>query len=253
MLSLSSSVAAIMSPTSWQVLLSIIFVNILLSGDNAVVIAMATRNLPHGQQKSAIFWGCAAAIALRIALIVAAAQLLVFPYVKMVGSILLLYIGIQLLAESDDDIPKTQRHHSKLWRAIRRFAFAFSAEDDKDATIKGHSNMWGAIRTILAADLVMSLDNIIAVAAAAQKAPANSRLALLFVGLGISIPVIVFASTMLVKLMRRFHIIIFLGAGFLGFLAGELLAQEPALSAYNVLIFEAAGAALVLSVGSFLR
>jgi predicted tellurium resistance membrane protein TerC len=242
-----------MSPTSWQVLLSIIFINLLLSGDNAVVIAMATRNLPKGQQKSAIFWGCAAAIVLRIALIVAAAQLLLFPYVKMVGSILLLYIGIQLLAESDDDIPKTQRHHSKLWRAIR---WAFAMDTTETTTeIKGHSNLWGAIRTILAADLVMSLDNIVAVAAAVQTAAVNSRLALLFVGLGISIPVIVFASTMLIKLMRRFPIIFFLGAGFLGFLAGELLAQEPALSSYklNAHMVEAAGAALVLSVGSFLR
>jgi len=243
------------------VLLSIIFVNLLLSGDNAIVIAMATRNLPRAQERWAIFWGCAAAIALRIALILLAAQLLVLPYVKLVGCALLLYIGIQLLAENDDNdhVSLVRRHHSKLWKLWTTTTQGESEPTRRDyGTKQGRTNMWGAIRTILAADLVMSLDNIVAVAAVAQRAPANSRLGLLFVGLGISIPIIIFASNILVKLMHRFPIIVLLGAGFLGFLAGELLAQDPAFKMMknqmpSLQWFGVAGAALVLTVGTLLK
>ena len=218
-------------PAFWAALLSIIVANILLSGDNAVVIALASRNLPANQQKKAIFWGSAAAIILRVVLTITAVQLLSLPYLKIVGAILLVYIGVQLLADSDDE-----------------------------AEMDGHSNIWGAIRTILVADLVMSLDNVIAVAAAAQKGPEETRLALLIIGLGLSIPLIIFGSTMLLKVMDRFPVIITLGAGLLGLLAGGMLVEDPAIkdSIQGVMedahmIFEGIGVAIVILLGTYLK
>ncbi len=215
----------------WAALLSIIVANILLSGDNAVVIALASRNLPAGQQKKAIFWGSAAAIILRVVLTITAAHLLTLPYLKIIGAILLVYIGVQLMADSDDD-----------------------------ADMKAHSNVWGAIRTILIADLVMSLDNVIAVAAAVQKGPEETRLILLIVGLGLSIPLIIFGSTMLLKIMDRFPIIITLGAGLLGLLAGGMLVEDPAIHgplqaamSDAQMIFEGLGVAIVLLLGTYLK
>ncbi|MBU3556240.1 TerC family protein [Polynucleobacter sp. Ross1-W9] len=218
-------------PAFWAALLSIIVANILLSGDNAVVIALASRNLPANQQKKAIFWGSAAAIILRVVLTITAVQLLSLPYLKIVGAILLVYIGVQLLADSDDE-----------------------------AEMDGHSNIWGAIRTILVADLVMSLDNVIAVAAAAQKGPEETRLALLIIGLGLSIPLIIFGSTMLLKVMDRFPVIITLGAGLLGLLAGGMLVEDPAIkesmqAAFEDahMIFEGIGVAIVILLGTYLK
>ena len=218
-------------PAFWAALLSIIVANILLSGDNAVVIALASRNLPANQQKKAIFWGSAAAIILRVVLTITAVQLLSLPYLKIVGAILLVYIGVQLLADSDDE-----------------------------AEMDGHSNIWGAIRTILVADLVMSLDNVIAVAAAAQKGPEETRLALLIIGLGLSIPLIIFGSTMLLKVMDRFPVIITLGAGLLGLLAGGMLVEDPAIkdSIQGAMedahmIFEGIGVAIVILLGNYLK
>ena len=194
------SMAAFSDVSFWMALGSIIVANILLSGDNAVVIALASRNLQPKQQKTAIFWGSAAAIILRVVLTITAVQLLSMPYLKMIGAILLLYIGVQLLADSDED-----------------------------PEMKAESNIWGAIRTILIADLVMSLDNVIAVAAAAQKGPEETRLLLLIIGLGLSIPLIIFGSTMLLKVMERFPIVITLGAGLLGLLAGGMFVEDPAI------------------------
>ena len=218
-------------PAFWVALLSIIIANILLSGDNAVVIALASRNLPAHQQKKAIFWGSAAAIVLRVVLTITAVQLLTLPYLKIIGAILLIYIGVQLLADSDDD-----------------------------ANMEGSSNIWGAIRTILVADLVMSLDNVLAVAAAAQKGPEETRLALLIIGLGLSIPLIIFGSTMLLKVMDRFPVIITLGAGLLGLLAGGMLVEDPAIkesmqAAFEDahMIFEGIGVAIVILLGTYLK
>jgi YjbE family integral membrane protein len=202
-----------------------------LSGDNAVVIALASRNLPAKQQKKAIFWGSAAAIILRVVLTITAVNLLTYPYLKIIGAALLVYIGVQLLneGESDDEM-------------------------------LGKDNLWGAIRTILVADMVMSLDNVIAVAAAAQKGPEETRLLLLILGLGLSIPLIVFGSTMLLKVMERFPIIITIGAGLLGYLAGEMLVADPIVhdeiareipEAHMVLAM--GGALLVVAWGRFLK
>lgn len=219
------------SSAFWLALGSIIATNILLSGDNAVVIALASRNLPPKQQKRAIFWGSAAAIIMRIVLTITAVQLLSMPYLKIIGAILLVYIGIQLMADSGD-------------------------EGEMDA----HSNIWSAIKTILIADLVMSLDNVVAVAAAAQKGPEETRLFLLLVGLGLSIPLIIFGSTLLLKVMDRFPIIIVLGAALLGLLAGEMFADDPAIKSFleaNVVephtMFQVIGVGLVVFVGYWFK
>jgi YjbE family integral membrane protein len=180
-------------------LLKIIWVNILLSGDNAVVIALAARNLEARQQKKAIVFGSGAAIVLRVVLTLFAVQLLQLPWLKLVGALLLLWIGIQLLADTEDD-----------------------------ADVHAHTSLWGAVRTILIADLVMSLDNVIAVAAAANSAPEGIRVTLLIIGLGLSIPLIIFGSTLLLKLMERFPVIITLGAALLGFVAGEMATTDAA-------------------------
>ncbi|CAN5195604.1 TerC family protein [soil metagenome] len=187
----------LMTGAFWIALLEIIWVNILLSGDNAVVIALAARNLPAHQQNKAVIAGSGAAIVLRIVLTLFAVQLLQFPYLKLVGSVLLLWIGVQLLAGNDES-----------------------------GHVKASGSLWHAVRTILIADLVMSLDNVIAVAAAANSAPDAMRTPLLVIGLGLSIPLIVFGSTLLLKLMERFPLVITLGAALLGFVAGEMAVTD---------------------------
>ncbi|HEX6703218.1 MAG TPA: TerC family protein [Albitalea sp.] len=210
----------------WAALGSIILANIVLSGDNAVVIALAARSLPPHQQTKAIFWGSGAAIVMRIVLTLIAVEMLKWPYLKIIGGLLLLYIGIQLLSEDDGD--------------------------DEGSNEAG--GMMAAIRTILVADLVMSLDNVLAVAAAAK-----GNTPLLIIGLAISIPLIIFGSTLLLKVMERFPIIITLGAALLGFLAGEMMFTDPAVSerwtiSPEVVNFAGAvGAVLVVVVGIWLQ
>jgi YjbE family integral membrane protein len=177
----------------WIGLAQIIGVNIVLSGDNAVVIALAARSLPARQQKLAVLWGSGAAVVMRIALTVFAVALLTLPWLKLVGAALLLWIGVKLL------IP-----------------------EDGDGDIDSSDSLMAAIKTILIADLVMSLDNVIAVAAAAK----GSYL-LLVLGLAISIPLVIFGATLLLKLMDRFPIIITVGAGLLGWVAGEMATTDP--------------------------
>jgi YjbE family integral membrane protein len=206
----------ISDPSFWVALGKIVWVNILLSGDNAVVIALASRNLPDGQRRKAILGGSAAAIILRVVLTIFAVSLLQFPYLKIVGALLLFWIGVQLL------VP----------------------EDEHEGGIKAADQLWGAIRTILIADLVMSLDNVIAVAAAANSGPEASRLLLLIIGLGLSIPLIIFGSTLLLTVMERFPVIITLGAALLGFVAGEMLTGDSAVSEF----FHHYGRALTLSL-----
>ena len=185
----------------WIGLVKIIWINIILSGDNAVVIALAARSLPPAQQKKAVFLGSGAAVVLRIALTVVAASLLALPYLQIVGGLLLLWIGLQLLG----------------------------ADEDGEGESKEYGSMLAAVRTILIADLVMSLDNVIAVAAAAQ-----GNTPLLILGLAISIPLVIFGSTLMIKLMERFPIIILFGAGLIGWVGGETIASDVALT--NVLL-----------------
>jgi len=188
----------------WAALGSIILANVVLSGDNAVVIALAARSLPPQQQKKAIFWGSGAAIVMRIVLTLIAVEMLKWPWLKVVGALLLVYIGVSLLLE------------------------------DEGEGEGGHESggMMAAIRTILVADLVMSLDNVIAVAAAAQSGPPQARLALLVIGLGLSIPLIIAGSQLLMTVMERYPIIVTLGAALLGFVAGEMLVHDAAVEGY---------------------
>lgn len=215
----------------WLALGKIVWVNILLSGDNAVVIALAARSLPEHQRNKAIFAGSAAAIVLRVLLTVFAVQLLQFPYLKIVGALLLFYIGVQLLVPADEH------------------------EDG----IQASTHLWSAVRTILLADLVMSVDNVLAVAAAADSGPPESRLLLLVIGLGLSIPLIIFGSQLLMKVMERLPVIITLGAALLGFVAGEMLVSDHAVEAFfhsagraSTTIIELGGAVAVVLVGQWL-
>ena len=217
------------SAAFWAALGSIIWVNILLSGDNAVVIALAARSLPPHQQKKAIFFGSAAAIVMRIGLTLIAVEMLKWPWLKIIGGVLLVYIGVSLLLEEDD-----------------------GAEGGSDTENAG---LLAAIRTILVADLVMSLDNVLAVAAAAK-----GDTVLLVLGLAISIPLIIFGSTLLLKVMERFPLIITAGAGLLGWLAGEMILTDPAVvtrfgeQPHSVLYIGAGiGAALVVALGLFIK
>ena len=217
--------------TFWVALGKIIWVNILLSGDNAVVIALAARSLPEHQRNKAIFAGSAAAIVLRVVLTVFAVQLLQFPYLKIIGAVLLFWIGIQLL---------------------------ISEEENEDG-IKSPEHLWSAVRTILLADLVMSVDNVLAVAAAADSGPPESRLLLLIIGLGLSIPLIIFGSQLLMKIMERYPIIITIGAALLGFVAGEMLVSDHAVEQFfhsagraSTTIIEVAGAVGVVLIGQWL-
>ncbi len=209
----------------WIPLFQIILVNIVLSGDNAVVIALAARSLPPQQQKKAVFWGSGAAIFMRIFLTIFAVALLKYPYLKLVGSVLLLWIGIQLL------IP-----------------------EDGDEEVSSSEHLMAAIKTILIADLVMSLDNVIGVAAAAK-----GSMPLLIIGLAISIPMVIFGATLLLRVMERFPVIVTIGAMLLGWVAGEMAVGDPAISGWvdsNMpalhTVGPAAGAIIVYLAGKFL-
>jgi YjbE family integral membrane protein len=186
------------SSALWVGLAQIIVINIMLSGDNAVVIALASRGLPPKQQKKAILFGSLGAIFLRIILTFFAVMLLDLPYLKIVGGILLLWIGAKMLTGEDGD-------------------------SDLDA----HEHLWSAIRTIIIADFIMSLDNVLGVAAAAK-----GSVLLLVVGLGISIPLIIYGSTLILKLMTRFPVIVTLGAGLLGWVAGEMAVTDLSVVAW---------------------
>ncbi len=192
----------LLTPVFWLALGQIIWINIILSGDNAVVIALAARSLPPVQQKHAILWGSAGAVVLRIVLTFIAAYLLQWEYVQLVGGLLLLWIGVQLLMDED--------------------------EGSHDGEVKTVS-FGAAIRTILIADLVMSLDNVIAVALAA-KIDGVINYALLVMGLAISIPMVIFGSKIMIQLMERFPVIIVLGAALIGWVAGDAISHDPGLA-----------------------
>ena len=206
----------------WIGLMKIVWINIILSGDNAVVIALAARSLPEHQQRQAIMFGSGAAVVLRIALTVVAAALLELSFLQIIGGILLLYIGAQLLSEDGD-------------------------EDEGEVE---KASLFAAIRTILIADIVMSLDNVIAVAAAAKGDEV-----LLIIGLAISIPLVIFGSQLMIKLMDRFPIIIWFGAGLIGWVGGETIVSDVALKSiveangWLHYVAPALGAALVLGIG----
>ena len=189
------------SPEFWLALGQIIIIDILLGGDNAVVIALACRKLPPAQRAKGIIWGTAGAIVLRVILIAFAMTLLALPFLKFVGALLLVWIGVKLLA------PDEEGH----------------------GDVQGSDKLLAAIKTIIVADLVMSVDNVIAIAGAAQNAGDHSFL-LVVLGLLISIPIIVWGSQLVIKLMERFPLIITLGGMLLGWIAGGMLVTDPALA-----------------------
>ena len=218
---------ALLGTDFWIGLFKIVWINIILSGDNAVVIALAARGLPAEQQKRAVMLGSGAAVVLRIALTVVAAKLMQLPFVEVIGGLLLLWIGVGLFQGEDEE--------AGSGKAVRQ-------------------GMLAAVRTILLADLVMSLDNVIAVAAAA-----GGNLLLLILGLAISIPLVIFGSTLMIKLMERFPVIVTLGAALIGWVAGETIASDHLLEGlvhshpWMTYAAAATGALLVLLTGKWMQ
>jgi YjbE family integral membrane protein len=227
------------TPEFWVAVGQIILIDILLGGDNAVVIALACRKLPPKQRTQGILWGTAGAIVLRIILIFFALTLLAIPFLKIVGAILLVWIGVKLL------VPE---------------------HEDGHANIEGSDKLWGAVKTVIIADFVMSVDNVIAIAGAAEASGTGHGMALVIFGVLVSIPIIVWGSQMVIKLMDRFPIIITLGGMLLGWIAGTMTVTDPALInpqvmpsmpkieatdfvRYGAGVF---GALLVLAIGKFI-
>jgi YjbE family integral membrane protein len=216
----------------WLAVGQIILIDILLGGDNAVVIALACRSLPEQQRMKGILWGTAGAIVLRVVLIGFALTLLAIPYLKLIGGVLLVWIGVKLLLPTDDD---------------------------GHGNIQASDKLWGAVKTVIVADLVMSIDNVIAIAGAAQGAGEQHQMPLVIFGLLVSIPIIIWGSQLVLKLMDRFPLIITLGAALLGYIAGGLVLTDPAvtsrlgeMSSQTVTLASLAGAALVVVLGRVL-
>lgn len=217
----------ISSSLFWIAVLQIIAIDIMLGGDNAVVIALACRKLPPEQRRKGIFWGVVGAIGLRVVMIFFALQLLALPYLKIVGALLLLWIGIKLL------LPE---------------------HDDEHGNIDGGTTLMAAIKTIVVADAVMSLDNVIAVAGAS-----HGSMVLVTFGILVSIPIVVWGSKLVLTLMDRFPVVITLGAALLGWIAGGMLRTDPAMPTalmagipYPNYVFSSIGALLVVIVGKWL-
>lgn len=214
------------SPQFWVAGLQIIIINILLSGDNAVVIALACRNLPPKQRKMGIFWGVVGAVVLRVILTFFAVTLLTLPYLQLIGAALLLWIGIKLVAE----------------------------DEGESHEIEASDRLFAAVKTVIIADLVMSIDNVIGVAGAAK-----GSLVLLIFGLVISIPLVVLGSQLIMKLIERFSWLVIAGGGLLGYIAGEIAVADTAVKPWidaNAPILHyvspAVGTVIVVAVGLWL-
>ena len=197
-------ILAWLSEIHWAAVFQIILIDILLGGDNAVVIALACRNLdPHLRTKGVVY-GCAGAIALRVILIAFAVSIMQIPFLKFCGGVLLLWIGIKLIAPTHEE--GQEIHASK--------------------------KLWGAIKTIIVADLVMSIDNVIAIAGAAEQAPGHHQMALVIFGLLVSVPFILGGSQIVLKAIDRFPIIVYAGGMLLGWIAGTLMVDDPGVSSH---------------------
>ena len=215
------------STVFWIAVGQIILIDIVLSGDNAVVIALACRNLSPELRKTGIFWGVAGAIILRVVLTVFAALVMNLPWLKLVGGLLLVWIAVKLM------LPEEADGHD----------------------IKASGNLWGAVKTIIVADFVMSLDNVIAVAGAA-----HGSLPLLLFGLAVSIPLIVWSSQLILHWMERWPSIVLFGAALLGYVAGQMIFSDPGvigllppLPAWSAKVAGVIGAVLVVGVGRWLE
>ncbi|MFM7533128.1 MAG: TerC family protein [Rubrivivax sp.] len=192
------------SPDFWIAVGQIIMIDILLGGDNAVVIALACRKLPAAQRTQGIIWGTAGAIGLRVVLIFFALTLLAIPFLKIVGAVLLVWIGVKLLAP----------------------------EEEGEHEVQASDKLWAAIKTVIVADLVMSVGNVIAIAGAAESAGGDSKMPLVVFGLLVSIPIIVWGSQLVIKLMDRFPMVITVGGMLLGWIAGTMAVTDPAVVSY---------------------
>lgn len=216
-------------PTFWLSVFEIIWIDVLLSGDNAVVIALACRTLPAEQRKWGIALGTIAAIGLRVAFAGVVTTLMEVPYVKLAGGALLLWIAIKLLV---------------------------GEEEAGCGKVKSASNLWHAVRVIVIADAIMSLDNVIAIAMAAE-----GNYALLMFGLAVSIPLIMVGATLVMALLDRFPIIVWAGGALLGWIAGEIIAKDPLVhglfdpswSRWAMIASGLLGAAIVVSAGLIFR
>ncbi|WP_374276240.1 TerC family protein [Azonexus sp.] len=215
------------SAAFWLAVGQIILIDIVLSGDNAVVIALACRNLAVDQRKKGIFWGVAGAVSLRVVLTTCAALVMNLPWLKFAGGLLLLWIAVKLM------LP----------------------EDEEGEDIEASAHLWGAVKTIVVADFVMSLDNVIAVAGAA-----HGSLVLLLFGLAVSIPLIVWSSQLILRWMERYPVIVLFGAALLGYVSGQMIFTDPSvlgllppLPAWSGKLAGAVGAVLVVAVGRWLE
>jgi YjbE family integral membrane protein len=219
-----------LTPAFWVAVGQIILIDILLGGDNAVVIALACRRLPADQRRKGILWGTVGAILLRVVLIFFALTLLQIPYLKIVGALLLLWIGVKLLA------PDEEGH----------------------GEIEGSDRLWAAVKTVIVADLVMSIDNVIAIAGAAESAGGDHKMPLVIFGLLVSIPIIIGGSQLVLKLMDRFPLIITVGGMLLGWIAGTMAVTDPAIVGHvpqtDAVRYACgvAGAILVLLIGKLM-
>ncbi|MDF2996165.1 MAG: Integral rane protein TerC [Xanthobacteraceae bacterium] len=215
----------VMQPLFWLALLKIIWINILLSGDNAVVIAMACRSLPDNLRRWGMILGAGVAVGMRVVFTAVVATLLGLPWLKIVGSLALMYIAVDLV------LPE---------------------EEGGDGGVAGHDNLWRAVGTIAVADLVMSLDNVVAIAAVA-----DGNWTLIIIGLIISIPMIIAGAALIMSLLSRFPALVWAGAGLLGWVAGEMFVSDvkihdifgEGLAHSMEYPIAAAGALLVLGIG----
>ncbi|MCX8566434.1 MAG: integral membrane protein, YjbE family [Glomeribacter sp. 1016415] len=215
----------------WGAVAQIVAIDILLGGDNAVVIALACRNLPAQQRMRGVLWGTAGAILLRVLLVGFAVTLLHIPLLKLLGGLMLLWIGVKLM------LPEADEHD-----------------------IRPADRLLGAIKTIIIADFVMSLDNVIAIAGAAEAAQPEQRIFLVIFGLLLSIPIIIWGSQLVLKLLTRFPAIIAAGAALLGWIAGGLIISDPFTQKIKILatplagyIASVIGAVLVVALGMAIK
>jgi len=216
------------SQLHWAAVVQIVVIDILLGGDNAVVIALACRRLAPAQRRQGVIWGTAGAVLLRLLLAAGAVTLLKLPYLKLIGGLLLFWIGAKLM----------------------------QPESEASERIEPAAQLLGAIRTIIVADLVMSIDNVLAIAGAASAADAGQRIWLIAFGLLVSVPLVIGGSQLVLRLIDRFPLLIAAGAALLGWIGGGMIASDPAVHqhavfgpAYAHTVAAAAGAALVLLVG----
>lgn len=214
----------------WGVVGQIILIDILLGGDNAVVIAMACRNLPHDLRTKGILWGTAGAIILRVILITIAVMVIDLPFLKFVGGALLLWIGMHLLIPDDGD-------HSE---------------------VEGATQLWKAIKTIIVADFIMSLDNVMGITGAVTQAHEDHQMVLVIFGLLVAVPFIIFGSQIILKFIERFPIIVYFGAGLLGWIGGDMMASDTFFTTrFPELVFKmhypaaVAGVVLVVAIGHY--